>query len=304
MDPSEVPADLINFYAREWTLVYHRRYETAERLFDSFDFFASQDQTYLMVMASPFFAGLIAAGRYRETGHRRHLATLRKSIKTLRNIGKTRGRNWIHTAFLLEAEELSITVKDKRHSRIQHAYNLAIITATQSMCIHDVALAYELAGEHYISHDGPDLVGDYFDNAVEHYAAWGCKTKVDDIKERRGQFVTTRYHRSKANPKLTEWTRHSHKIEELFGIVSRANLAGFEVVPRPSPTEMRSANSPRYNVDGCTDASGSKARSKSNNTAIAFDDDSTEHHGKRHDHDHDHDHDDDDDDVSALTDIS
>lgn len=89
--------------------------------------------------------------------------------------------NFWHKFYLVEAERHRIL--DEKLEAIE-MYDKAIALAKQNECIHEEALAHELAAKFYLAWGKEAIARTYMTNAYYAYAHWGAVAKVNDLEKR------------------------------------------------------------------------------------------------------------------------
>ena len=103
-----------------------------------------------------------------------------KAIGVMREKCEKSSWNYQDKIHLLEAEMLSAT-DNKAKAKI--SYNAAIAAARSSKFIHEQGLACEFAALHCLKHNDINEAGNLLRQALECYAKWGSRVKIDQIKK-------------------------------------------------------------------------------------------------------------------------
>ncbi|MCT7957552.1 AAA family ATPase [Laspinema palackyanum] len=91
--------------------------------------------------------------------------------------------------WLVEAERCRVQGQD---AKAMEYYDKAIKLAQDNEYLHEVAIAYELAGKFYLSKGKELTAKGYIQEARYSYQLWGATAKVKDLETRYSQFFTIR----------------------------------------------------------------------------------------------------------------
>jgi predicted ATPase/serine phosphatase RsbU (regulator of sigma subunit)/tRNA A-37 threonylcarbamoyl transferase component Bud32 len=119
-------------------------------------------------------------------------SAIRRVFKNQKKIKK-----WMHYApqnnshkyWLVEAELCRLQGQDVQ---AMEYYDKAILLAQENNYLHELAIAYELAGKFYLSKGKKLTAKGYIQEARYSYQLWGATAKVKDLETRYSQFFTVR----------------------------------------------------------------------------------------------------------------
>ena len=86
--------------------------------------------------------------------------------------------NFLHKYYLVEAEKLSLFGTSDAAVAM---YDKAISLSEKSLFLNEEALAYELAGKHFLRQNLNDLAEEYLNNAYNVYHQWEARAKMDHL---------------------------------------------------------------------------------------------------------------------------
>ncbi|MCW6034814.1 AAA family ATPase [Spirulina subsalsa FACHB-351] len=111
-----------------------------------------------------------------------------RSLKKLKKWAKNAPDNHQHRYLLVQAEFCNINHKD---SQAIEFYEQAIAWAKEKGYTHELAIAYELAGEFYLARDKEFIALAYLKEAYYCYQLWGARLKVVQMETKYPRFVGT-----------------------------------------------------------------------------------------------------------------
>jgi hypothetical protein len=149
----------------------------------------------MILIYHTFFSGLIAFHLYRETGDDKRLKEGSSMMDTM--------RKWTHNSMavfenkwlLLKAEYLA-SFQGGHDAR--QFYEASIKAARESGNIHELGLAYELAGDHAAAHGCESESKEFYNNAFVSYTQWGALAVAERLSVRHNLDKTTALRTGKA----------------------------------------------------------------------------------------------------------
>jgi GAF domain-containing protein len=137
--------------------------------------------------------------------------------------------NHRHKYYLVEAERARVLGQE---SAARDYYDQAIALAQENEYLNEEALAYELAGEFYLSRRQDRLAEHYLGQAHYAYTRWGAIAKIQDLEARYPQIVEqTATHKVKSRPATTTTTgRHDSQALDLTSVIKASQAISGEIV--------------------------------------------------------------------------
>lgn len=140
-------------------------------------------------------------------------------------------QNYLHKFYLIEAEQARV-LGHQREAR--ENYEHAIDLARENEYLNEEALAYELAGNFYLSQNQTRLAGHYLRDAHYTYRRWGALAKAKDLEARYPQFLVQAEVRSRQLPVSTTPTTDSGEtassILDLTSVLKASQTISGEIV--------------------------------------------------------------------------
>jgi serine phosphatase RsbU (regulator of sigma subunit)/tetratricopeptide (TPR) repeat protein len=189
--------------------------------------------TAILLVAHFYFydslACLLGATEASPTQKKAWLQKVFRNQKKIKNWMQYAPQNNAHKYWLVEAERCRLQGQDAK--AIEY-YDRAIHLAQENEYLHEVAIAYELAGKFYLSKGKELTARGYIQEARYAYQIWGATAKVKDLETRYGQFFTA-WKRvntsSKLNSAITN-TGSSHNLD-IATVMKASQAISGEVLP-------------------------------------------------------------------------
>jgi len=190
-DPREDGSNHISItwqsFVRMILAYYLRETEVAERMSKKFNSRKSE-VSYAFVSVGAFFSCLANVEMYRKTGKRKYKWRAQAFCSKLGKTVSNGGINNTHKHHLLQAETMA-AFKTHGKRTVKEMYDRAIIGASEMGCVHDEALANELAGEYFLRRNDKRRCGDYFAKAILLYRQWQAMAKVKLLLDTRAAYI-------------------------------------------------------------------------------------------------------------------
>jgi hypothetical protein len=145
-------------------------------------------ESYTFISIGSFFSGLINIAMYRKTGRRKYKRRAQIYTNKVGDTVKACCNNNAHKYHLMQAECMG-AFRTHGQGAIKQKYDRAIAEAAEMGCLHDQALANELAGEYFLRRKESLWCKDYFGRACLLYREWGAKNKVNILMQKRGEYI-------------------------------------------------------------------------------------------------------------------
>jgi predicted ATPase/serine phosphatase RsbU (regulator of sigma subunit)/tRNA A-37 threonylcarbamoyl transferase component Bud32 len=189
--------------------------------------------TAILLVAHFYFydslACLLGATEASPTQKKAWLQKVFRNQKKIKKWMQYAPQNNAHKYWLVEAERCRLQGQDAK--AIEY-YDRAIHLAQENEYLHEVAIAYELAGKFYLSKGKELTARGYIQEARYAYQIWGATAKVKDLETRYGQFFTA-WKRvntsSKLNSAITN-TGSSHNLD-IATVMKASQAISGEVLP-------------------------------------------------------------------------
>lgn len=185
----EIHPDSSNHYTLTYTFLDHMilgyfmdNITFAEHMMKKFHVIAPS-QSYIFCTLGSFFSALVCAKLARNSKYSKYKTLAQKYSKEMKKLVDNGCTKNSHKYDLLKAECMSLC-RGHKNSLLQQAYDKAILSAKESGCQHDHALANELAGEHYLRQTQPLEANCHFIAACSLYKEWGAHNKVRQLMKK------------------------------------------------------------------------------------------------------------------------
>ncbi|MCB0166358.1 MAG: AAA family ATPase [Anaerolineae bacterium] len=137
--------------------------------------------------------------------------------------------NHRHKYYLVEAEQARVLGQE---STARDYYDQAIALAQENEYLNEEALAYELAGEFYLSRRQDRLAEHYLGQAHYAYTRWGAVAKIQDLEARYPQIIEqTEIRKTKSRTATTTTTgQHDSQALDLTSVIKASQAISGEIV--------------------------------------------------------------------------
>ncbi len=149
-------------------------------------------QGKIIITLYPFYYGLTLLKFYKQWDFKKKaeiMIKVEEFLEQLKNWSSYAPMNFQHKYYLMKAEKARVL---KKINQAMSYYEKAIKTARKYNYLYEEALAYELAGEFYLSLKMEDIAQLYLSKAHYNYSHWQGLAKVEDLESRYPQFFRQR----------------------------------------------------------------------------------------------------------------